>query len=55
LKLFEDHSNLKLFKKKSRKTYLTDEGKALHENAQKIFEYEKEIENLIFRPLLRPF
>lgn len=47
LKLFEDFCSLKLFKKRGRKIYLTDEGKALYDYAQKIFEYEKEIENLI--------
>ena len=47
VKLFEDFCNLKLFKKRGRKMYLTHEGKALYDYAQKIFEYEKEIENLI--------
>jgi DNA-binding transcriptional LysR family regulator len=47
IKLFENHSKLKLFKKKGRKIYLTDEGKALYDYTQKIFEYEKEVENLI--------
>ena len=47
IKLFEDFSNLKLFQKRGRKIYLTDEGKALYDYTRKIFEYEKEIENLI--------
>ena len=47
IKLFEDYCNLRLFKKKGRKMYLTDEGKALYEYAKKIFEYEREIENII--------
>jgi len=47
VKLFEDFCNLKLFKRRGRKIYLTDEGKALYDYTQKIFEYEREIENLI--------
>jgi DNA-binding transcriptional LysR family regulator len=47
IKLFEDFSSLKLFQKRGRKMYLTDEGKALYGYTLKIFEYEKEIENLI--------
>jgi DNA-binding transcriptional LysR family regulator len=47
VKLFEDYCNLKLFKKKGRKIYLTDEGKALYDYAHSIFEYEKKIENAI--------
>ncbi len=47
IKQLEDFSNLKLFKKKGRKIFLTDEGKALYGYTYKIFEYEKEIENLI--------
>jgi DNA-binding transcriptional LysR family regulator len=47
VKSFEEYCNLKLFKKKGRKVYLTDEGKTLYEYAEKIFRYEKEIENAI--------
>ena len=47
IKMFEDQCNLKLFKKKGRNIYLTDEGKTLYDYARKIFEWEKEIENLI--------
>jgi len=47
VKLFEDYCNLKLFKKKGRKIYLTDEGEVLYDYAQKIFEYEREIESTI--------
>lgn len=47
VKNFEDQCNLKLFKKKGRKVYLTDEGMALYECAKKIFEYEKEVEDVI--------
>jgi DNA-binding transcriptional LysR family regulator len=47
VKLFEDHCNLRLFKKKGRKIYLTDQGKTLYEYAKKIFDYEKEIDDVI--------
>ena len=47
VKLLEDHCSLKLFKKKGRKIYLTDEGKTLYDYSRKIFEYEKEIEHAI--------
>jgi DNA-binding transcriptional LysR family regulator len=47
VKLFEDYYDLKLFKKKGRGVSLTEEGKLLYEHIRKIFEYEKEIENLI--------
>jgi DNA-binding transcriptional LysR family regulator len=47
MKSLEDHCNLKLFRKRGRRIYLTDEGKTLYECARKIFEYEKEIEDLI--------
>lgn len=47
MKLLEDHCNLKLFKKRGRKVYLTDEGKILYQYARKIFDYEKEIEDVM--------
>jgi DNA-binding transcriptional LysR family regulator len=47
VKLFEDHCGLKLFKKKGRNLYLTDEGKILYNYAKKIFEYEKKIEGAV--------
>ena len=47
VKNFEEYCNLKLFKKRGRKIYLTDEGRVLYEYADKIFKYEKEIENVI--------
>ncbi|MBW1779970.1 MAG: LysR family transcriptional regulator [Deltaproteobacteria bacterium] len=47
IKLFEAACNLKLFKKRGRKVYLTDEGKTLYQYVHKVFEYEKEIENVI--------
>jgi DNA-binding transcriptional LysR family regulator len=37
MKAFEDQCNLKLFKKKGRRLYLTDEGTALYEVCQKDF------------------
>jgi len=47
IKSFEEFCNLKLFKKRGRRIYLTDEGKSLYAYATKIFKYEKEIENII--------
>lgn len=47
MKAFEDQCSLKLFKKKGRKLFLTDEGHTLYEYARKIFEYETEIEGVI--------
>jgi DNA-binding transcriptional LysR family regulator len=47
MKAFEAFCNLKLFKKRARRLFLTDEGRALFEYAEKIFKYEKEIENAI--------
>jgi DNA-binding transcriptional LysR family regulator len=47
IKSFEEFCSLKLFKKKGRRIYLTDEGKSLYAYAAKIFKYEKEIEHVI--------
>ena len=47
IKSFEEFCNLKLFKKRGRRIYLTDEGKSLYAHAAKIFKYEKEIEHII--------
>ena len=47
MKLFEDYCGLKFFKKRGRKIYLTSEGEALYHYTQKIFEYERHIEDLI--------
>jgi len=47
MKAFEEACNLKLFRKKGRNLFLTDEGLALYGYAEKIFKYEKEIENAI--------
>src|SRR5210317_1348678 len=47
IKLFEDSCGLRLFKKKGRNLYLTDEGKTLFNYARKIFEYEKKIEDAV--------
>jgi DNA-binding transcriptional LysR family regulator len=47
VKLLEDSCNLKLFKKKGRRIFLTDEGKTLYNYAAKVFEYEQEIESVI--------
>lgn len=47
VKSFEDQCRLKLFKKRGRKIYLTPEGKTLYESVKRLFESEKEIENLL--------
>ena len=47
IKSFEDQCNLKLFKRKGRSLYLSDEGSALYEYTRRIFEYEKEVEDVI--------
>ncbi|MDX2499640.1 MAG: LysR substrate-binding domain-containing protein [Deltaproteobacteria bacterium] len=47
MKAFEEACNLKLFRKKGRNLILTDEGRELFGYAEKIFKYEKEIENAI--------
>lgn len=47
VKAFEDSCHLRLFKKMGRKIHLTEEGKRLYQYANRIFEYEKEIENII--------
>jgi DNA-binding transcriptional LysR family regulator len=47
IKTFEENLNLKLFKKNPRKICLSEEGKILYEYAQKLFNYEKEIEKVI--------
>jgi DNA-binding transcriptional LysR family regulator len=47
IKLFEETCGLKLFKKRGRNLYLTDEGKTLFNYARKIFEYEKKIEDAL--------
>lgn len=47
MKAFEESCNLKLFRKKGRNLLLTNEGRTLYGYAEKIFKYEKEIENVI--------
>jgi DNA-binding transcriptional LysR family regulator len=47
IKAFEEFCSLKLFKKKGRRIYLTDEGRSLYHYAAKIFKFEKEIEAVI--------
>jgi len=47
MKTLEDQCNLKLFKKKGRKLFLTDEGSTLYEYVRRIFDYEKEVEGVI--------
>jgi DNA-binding transcriptional LysR family regulator len=47
VKVLEEHCSLKLFRKKGRRVFLTDEGRTLFEYARKIFEYEQEVEQAI--------
>jgi DNA-binding transcriptional LysR family regulator len=47
IKTFEEQCNLKLFKKKGRSLYLSEEGSTLFEYTRKIFEYEREVEDVI--------
>ncbi len=47
VKTFEESCGLKLFKKRGRRVYLADEGRTLFQYAQKIFDYEKRIENAL--------
>ena len=47
MKAFEAYCGLKLFKKKGRINWLTDEGNTLFEYAKTIFTLEKDIENAI--------
>jgi DNA-binding transcriptional LysR family regulator len=47
IKSFEEFCNLKLFKKRGRRIFLTDEGRALYQYAVRIFKFEKEIEAII--------
>jgi DNA-binding transcriptional LysR family regulator len=47
IKALEESCGLKLFKKRGRNVYLTEEGKALFKHTQKIFQYEKEIESAV--------
>ena len=47
VKLFEENCGLKLFKKRGRNLYLTDEGRTIFNYARKIFEYEQRIEGAV--------
>jgi DNA-binding transcriptional LysR family regulator len=47
IKSFEEFCNLKLFKKRGRRIFLTDEGRALYQYATRVFKFEKEIEAVI--------
>lgn len=44
IRRLESQCNLIFFKKRGRRVYLTDEGKALYRYANKIFHYERDIE-----------
>jgi DNA-binding transcriptional LysR family regulator len=47
VKAFEEACGMKLFKKRGRHVYLTDQGRTLLDYAERIFDYEKEFENVI--------
>jgi len=47
IRQLESTCNLRLFKKRGRKVYLSDEGRILYPYVQKIFDCEKELENVI--------
>lgn len=47
VKSFEAFCNLRLFQKRGRRLFLTNEGQALFEYAEHVFGHEKEIENAI--------
>ncbi|MFO7987615.1 MAG: LysR substrate-binding domain-containing protein [Desulfatiglandaceae bacterium] len=47
IRQLESTCNLRLFKKRGRKVYLSDEGRILYPYVQRIFEYEKELEDVI--------
>ncbi len=47
IKRFEEQCSLKLFKRKGRNIYLTEEGRALFDYAKRIFACEKDLENVI--------
>ena len=47
LKQLEEACSLKLFKRKGRHIFLTDQGNTLYKYAVKVFEYEREIEDAI--------
>ncbi len=47
IKQFEDQTSLKLFQKRGRKVYLTDEGKTLFEYVKRIFDYEVQVEHIV--------
>lgn len=47
IRQLESTCNLRLFKKRGRKIYLSDEGKILYPYVRTMFEYEKELEDVI--------
>ena len=47
IKQLEADCNLRLFKKRGRKVYLSNEGKALYPYVRRLFDYEKELEDVI--------
>ncbi|MCF8143810.1 MAG: LysR family transcriptional regulator [Deltaproteobacteria bacterium] len=47
IRQLESTCNLRLFKKRGRRIYLSDEGKILYPYVRRMFEYEKELEDVI--------
>jgi DNA-binding transcriptional LysR family regulator len=47
IKQLEADCNLRLFKKRGRKVYLSNEGKAIYPYVRRLFDYEKELEDVI--------
>ena len=47
IRALENFYDLKLFKKKGRRIYLTDAGKTIYEYTRKIFAWEKELEDVM--------
>jgi DNA-binding transcriptional LysR family regulator len=47
IKQLEADCNLRLFKKRGRKVYLSNEGKAIYPYVRQLFDYEKELEDVI--------
>jgi len=48
IKLFEEFCKFRLFEKKGRNIYLTDEGKTLFKYTNRIFEFEQDLEKTIY-------
>ncbi|MEW5725451.1 MAG: LysR family transcriptional regulator [Thermodesulfobacteriota bacterium] len=47
VKLFEEHCGLRLFIRRGRYLHLTEEGRTIYQNARKLFDYERKIEDAV--------